>query len=130
MAENAPRPSILVVDDESLVRSMAVDMFEEAGFHVLEASSGEKALSLIQSCDGLAALFTDVELGNSIDGIYLARVVHGEHPGAAIMVVSGQHVARNGELPRGARFLAKPYDPDAVTKTLHAMLASDGGKRG
>lgn len=122
MTDNKLRPSILVVEDESLVRMMAVDMFEDAGFHVLEASTGEIALKLLSECGDLSALFTDVELANDIDGFYLARVVHDAHPELPIIVVSGQCVAKNGDLPKGARFIGKPYDPEVVTATLNEMI--------
>lgn len=124
MIDNHLRPPILVVEDESLVRMIAVDMFEEAGFKVIEASSGEKALRLLEECGPLTALFTDVDLSNSIDGFYLARVVHEAHPEMPIIVVSGQYVAKNGDLPMGARFIGKPYDPQRVTATLNEMIAS------
>ena len=129
MIDNHLRPPILVVEDESLVRMMAVDMFEEAGFTVVEASSGEKALRLLEECENLTALFTDVDLANSIDGLYLARVVHEAHPDMPIIVVSGQYVAKNGDLPKGARFIGKPYDPQLVTATLSEMISpnKDGG---
>lgn len=121
---NESLPSILVVEDEALVRMMAIDMFEDAGFHVLDASTGEKALKLLEECGAPSALFTDVELANTIDGFQLARIVHDSHPDMPIIVVSGQCVARNGDLPEGARFIGKPYDPEVVTATLNEMIAS------
>lgn len=127
MTSDKTQPSILVVEDEAIVRLMAVDMFEEAGFQVLEAATGEKALDLIRSCD-LTALFTDVELANSIDGFYLARVAHNTHPNAPIIVVSGQQGARDGDLPDGARFIGKPYDPEAVITALRTMIAAASAK--
>lgn len=102
---------------------MAVEMFEDAGFHVLEASSGRRALKLIEECGDLAALFTDVDLADTVDGFHLARVVHNARPGMQIIVVSGQYVATSGDLPKGARFIGKPYDPDIVTATLNEMLS-------
>ena len=124
MIDKKGRPSILVVEDESLIRMVAVDMFEEAGFQVLEASTGERALKLLEECGDLSALFTDVELANGIDGFYLARVAHNSHPEMPIIVVSGQCVAKNGDLPKGTRFIGKPYDPDVVTSTLNEMIAA------
>lgn len=123
MIDNHLRPPILVVEDESLVRMMAVDIFEEAGFKVVEASSGEQALRLLEECESLTALFTDVDLANSIDGFYLARVVHEAHPDMPIIIVSGQYVAKNGDLPAGARFIPKPYNPELVTATLNEMIS-------
>lgn len=123
MIDNQLRPPILVVEDESLIRMLAVDMFEEAGFRVVEASNGEKALRLVEECGSLTALFTDVELSNSIDGLYLARVVHEAHPETPIIVVSGQYIAKQGDLPDKARFIGKPYDPELVMRTLNDMVS-------
>jgi CheY-like chemotaxis protein len=109
---------------------MAVDMFEDAGFSVLEASSGEKALELMKQCGELTALFTDVDLAKTIDGFYLARMVHDAHPQAPIIVVSGQCIATDGDLPEGARFIGKPYDPDVVTATLNEMISAAGQNQG
>lgn len=127
MTSDRTEPLILVVEDEAIVRLMAVDMFEEAGFQVIEAASGEKALALINSCN-LAALFTDVELANSIDGFDLARAVRNTHPDAPIIVVSGQRRAKDGDLPEGACFFAKPYAPDHMVTTLKIMIAAADAK--
>ena len=124
MFDHKTRQSILVVEDESLVRMMAVDMFEDAGFHVIEASTGERAIELIQQCNELAALFTDVDLANTIDGFSVARIAHQTQPDMPIIVVSGHRVAKSSDLPPGARFIGKPYNPHNVTAILKEMLPS------
>lgn len=124
MFDHKTRQSILVVEDESLVRMMAVDMFEDAGFHVIEASTGERAIELIQQCNELAALFTDVDLANTIDGFSVARIAHQTQPDMPIIVVSGHRVAKSSDLPPGARFIGKPYNPHNVTAILKEMLTS------
>jgi CheY-like chemotaxis protein len=129
MEHDAAQQSILVVEDESIIRMMAVDMFEDAGFHVLEASTGEKALDLIKTCH-MTGLFTDVQLDQSMDGFYLARLVHDAHPEMPIIVVSGHCVPKSGELPKGARFIAKPYDPSVVTDALREMISAADAKSG
>lgn len=128
MDHDKSKPPILVVEDEAIVRLMAVDMFEEAGFQVIDAATGERALELIKSCK-LTALFTDVDLANSIDGFYLARVVHEAHPTTPIIVVSGQRSAKAGDLPDGARFIGKPYNPESVTTALAEMIAAPKPKQ-
>ncbi len=114
--------SILVAEDESLLRMMASDLFEGAGFKVSEAASGEAALRLLG--DGpVAALFTDVELGGALDGFKLARIAHERNPDTAILVVSGRRVPERSDLPPGAIFVRKPYDLDNVLASLEAMIA-------
>lgn len=126
MIDQKALPLILVVEDELLVRMMAVDMFEAAGFKVLEASTGAKALKLLDECGDLSALFTDVELANGIDGFHLAQVAHNTHPEMPIIVVSGQCNAKSGDLPEGTRFIGKPYTPEVVTSTLNEMISKKG----
>ena len=113
--------SILVAEDDSLLRMMASDLFEEAGFKVEEAASGESALR--QLGDGpIAALFTDVELGGDVDGFKLARIAHQRNPGTAILIVSGRRTPNAADLPPGAIFVSKPYDLDRVLESLRSMI--------
>ena len=113
--------SVLVVEDESLVRMLAVDMFEEAGFHVLESTSGERALELLTS-NTIVGLFTDVELAGHMTGLMLAELIRGGNPGAAIIVASGQSIPTAKALPPRARFIAKPYDLAEVIELFNALL--------
>ncbi len=118
-------PSVLVVEDESLVRMMAVDMFEEAGFHVLESSSGERALSVLKANPAISSLFTDIELSGSMNGVSLAKVVHDHYPDMAIIVVSGRASPLSDALPVKSRFIGKPYDLAHVLVTMKTLLEDD-----
>lgn len=124
MTDKLNADSILVVEDESLVRLMAVEMLEDAGFRVFEAHNGESALRILAEHVDLSALFTDVELANGINGFHLARIFHDTRPEMPIIVVSGQFTAKDGDLPKGSRFIGKPYEPDAVTAALREMIDS------
>ena len=121
MPDNATRP-ILVVEDDSLLRLMAVDLLEDAGFRVLEAMTGERAAGMIEGGEPLLGLFTDVELGGQIDGYALARITHDRCPDTPILVVSGHRPPTGQELPEGAVFLSKPYNPAIVLRTLQTMV--------
>lgn len=122
MADTASKPSILLVEDESLLRMVAVDMLEEAGYHVIEAQSGEEGAKALASGAPIAGLFTDVQLPGAVDGIALARIMHEKHQSAAILVVSGGVRPSIGDLPPGAMFLGKPYAAHAVLRTLDEMI--------
>jgi two-component system, response regulator PdtaR len=119
-----PRDSqaILVVEDESLLRTVAADMFEYAGYRVLEAPTGEQALALIESGEPISGLFTDIELPGDLDGVALAKIAHDRSPDTAILVVSGRRYPDDSDLPPGAVFLGKPYDFNHVIKTLDGMI--------
>jgi CheY-like chemotaxis protein len=117
----ATKLSILVAEDESLLRMMATDMFEEAGFKVVEASSGEAAVDLLKSAP-VCALFTDVELLGKMDGFELAWIAHRREPEAAILIVSGRRLPDPDDLPPGAIFLSKPYDLKRVLHSLEQLI--------
>lgn len=122
MSNHRENHAILVVEDESLLRMLAIDMFEEAGFHVLEAASGEEALRVLREAPEVSGIFTDVELSGPLDGFSLAQIVSDRHPDAAIIIVSGCRRPAGEDLPNGARFIGKPYDLGFVVRTLDDML--------
>ena len=121
---NVPQLSILVVEDESLLRMVAVDMLEEAGYNVIEAQTGEEGMAVLNSGVPLAGLFTDVQMPGTMDGLALATISHKMHPDTVILVVSGRTRPTDAELPPGARFLGKPYDGRAVLRMLDQMISS------
>lgn len=114
--------SVLVVEDEPLIRMVVVDDLEHAGFNVLEAETTDKAMSLLRSHPEIQALFTDVEMPGSMDGIELAGQVHDRWPPIKILVTSGAVRLRKRDLPEDALFMPKPYDNGEVISTLREML--------
>jgi CheY-like chemotaxis protein len=118
------RTRVLVVEDEGIVRMTMVDFLEDAGFHVIEAATGEEGLRELRGDPDIAALLTDIEMPGSVDGIHLASITHQMHPDAPVLVMSGRVRPSRAELPPGARFFAKPYVHDEVIEALHAMMSS------
>src|SRR5687768_7462054 len=78
---------VLVAEDETLVRLLANDILNEAGYRVLEARDGQEALTILELHDDVRALLTDVSMPN-VDGISLANIVRGRWPHIAIVVGS------------------------------------------
>ena len=120
-AESRPTV-ILVVEDEALVRMIASDILTEGGYRVLEAVSAEEALTLLESRHDVRLVFTDVEMPGSLDGFALARIVDMRFPGIKVIVTSGRMTPGAGDLPKGARFLPKPYAPLALVGMVRAIL--------
>jgi two-component system, response regulator PdtaR len=102
---------VLVVQDESLLRTLAVEVVEEAGFVALEASNaGSRSPAGIRS--DIAMLFTDIDMSGSMDGLKLAHAVRGRWPPIKILLVSGQIRLQSSELPSNSRFVGKPSRRD------------------
>ena len=114
------RPHILLVEDEVLARLAFAAMLESGGFRVIQAGSAEEALQVLGAGLDIRAVVTDVELSPlGMNGFELARRVHEKHQ-LGVVVVSGRVAPDAGELPPGARFVAKP-----VHKATFVRLVQD-----
>lgn len=116
--------TVLVVEDEPLLRLVLSDLLRAEGLVVVEAANAVEALDLLAA--GVAAdfVFTDVRMPGPIDGLELVRRVAVSHPGLPMMLTSG-HLERPLTEP-GVGFLRKPYLPaDAVAAILAVMERSE-----
>jgi CheY-like chemotaxis protein len=118
----SPKPVVLVVEDEVLVRTVAVDMVEQAGFEVIEACDADEAIRILESRQDIRVVFTDIQMPGSMDGIRLARAVRDRWPPVALIVTSGLAILTHDDLPAGGRFLRKPYLLSDVGAALRALV--------
>ncbi|MET3858525.1 response regulator [Rhizobium sp. OAE497] len=112
-----PIRKVLVVDDEPLIRFATVDALEEAGFEVLEAGNADEALVVFEGAQ-IDAVFTDVNMPGSTDGIGLMNRVRARSPGTRVIVTSGHVRLGAFDLASGVSFIAKPYDHSAIIDLL------------
>ena len=118
-------PTVLIVEDEDLVREIAQIEFEDAGFRVIEAATGEAALAHL-SLDAVDLLFTDVRLPGEVDGWRVARRARELHPGLPVIYASGFPGDAMDIVP-GGRFIRKPYRPTAIIDAARELGATAGG---
>ncbi|WP_072380624.1 response regulator [Rhizobium tibeticum] len=116
-ADHTKIEKVLVVEDEPLIRYAAVDALEQDGFDVLEAANADEALVLLQE-RSIDAVFTDINMPGSIDGLGLVSLVRARFPDARLIVTSGHVQLGHFDLPSGVSFLPKPYTFDALIKML------------
>ncbi len=116
-------PSILIVEDEILIRMTAVLIVEEAGFRTVEAANSEEAIAVLEHAADIAAVFTDVNMPGRLDGLWLSRMIRERWPPIGLVVTSGRIGAENPGLMTGVLFLPKPYTPDQVTTALRSCAA-------
>jgi CheY-like chemotaxis protein len=110
---------ILVVEDEALVREVAVAVLEDAGHLVVEAADGEEALELIQG-NTFDALFTDIKLPGR-DGWTVAEDFRAVFPHAPVVFATG-YAPRYQTFPHSI-LLNKPYRPAQVLQALTKLAA-------
>jgi DNA-binding NtrC family response regulator len=117
---------VLVVEDEPLQRMLAVDLVEDAGFVAIEAENADVAMLTLDHRSDIQAVFTDIDMPGSIDGLKLAACVRDRWPPIEIIVTSGKAARAPAELPMGSVFLPKPYDPGRLTALLREMVRHGG----
>jgi two-component system, response regulator PdtaR len=118
------KPVILIVEDESLVRMLAVTVAEENGFEVLSAATAVEAIKILGSRSDVRLVITDVNMPGSMNGLRLAHAVRGRWPPVELLVTSAVSDITAKDLPEGGRFLAKPYDVAALLEAFDQMLAA------
>jgi CheY-like chemotaxis protein len=124
-AEAPPPPqAVLVVEDNAIVRSVAVARFEELGHTVLEADSAGAALGMLASSTPIDLLFTDVVIPGGMGGLDLARRALELRPGIRVIFTSGYAASFKtiGDLP--GEFLQKPYRDEDLRRVLQRTLGA------
>ena len=99
--------TVLVVEDDTLVRFVAVEALAEAGFDTLEADDAAQALEALNSDPSIDVLFTDIRMPGRMNGYELALVAKRKWPGLRVIITSGYFDRE--EVPLGTDFLSKPY---------------------
>ena len=115
---------ILVVEDEAIIRMAAVDVLEQAGFAVVEAADAESAICILELRSDVRAVFTDINMPGSLDGLRLAHAIRGRWPPIHLILTSGRLVASEADLPTDGRFIRKPYRAEDLIATIRELLAS------
>ena len=109
-----PRKTVLVVDDEALVRMLAVDLFQELGCDVVEAEGGEDALGKLDAHPEISLMFTDCRMPG-MSGPELAQEASKRWPKLRIVLVTGYHNLQVPDWP----VVWKPYDQRTLEKVVN-----------
>jgi CheY-like chemotaxis protein len=115
--------SVLVVEDEVLIRMDVAGTIEDLGFRTYQAGTADAAIALMEQHDDIRILFTDIDMPGSMDGLKLAAYIRERWPPVAIVITSGAMSVAESAMPKGAVFLPKPYEMAGLTKTLNSMAS-------
>jgi len=114
---------VLVVEDEPLIRMIAVDALLEAEFAVLEASNADGAVAILEKRDDVRVVFSDIDMPGSMDGLKLAVGVRQRWPAIEILLTSGHCRVQLRDFPERSVFIPKPYRIERVVETLRKLAA-------
>ncbi|WP_082450498.1 response regulator [Sphingomonas sp. Leaf22] len=110
--------TILIVEDEALIRFDLVDFFEDAGWRVFDAEHADAAIDILDRHQEIGVVLTDVQMPGSMDGLKLAHHVRNRFPPTMLFVVSGHVRIPEDQLPLQATFLRKPFDPNRLLEQI------------
>lgn len=119
--ETEKRSSILLVEDEVLIRMAVSDQLRGAGYPVIEAANAHEALEVLRHAQDVKLVISDVRMPGSIDGVELARRVRSEFPAVKVMLTSGHLSVVNGVEHDG--FFSKPYNISAMIRHIKKLIA-------
>ena len=109
---------MLIVEDEPLVRMVAADIVQDAGFETIEVADADSAIATLEARKDIRIVFTDVNMPGSMDGLKLARAIRDRWPPIELILTSGLIKFRRADLPERGVFLPKPYSLEALTGAL------------
>ncbi len=116
--------TLLVVEDEVLLRMMMTDVMESLNYKVLLAQSGAEAVALIKEGAQFDLLLTDIVLPGEICGFELAQIVRDHFPGIPVIYSSGYNGYCEGQIGSiKAPMLNKPAGPREMAQLVHQCFA-------
>ena len=110
--------AVLVVEDEALLLFSIADELRDLGFEVLEARNADEALARLEVHDEISAVFTDIDMPGSMDGLALTALVDQRWPAMKVVVTSGKRLPESAAMPQQVKFLPKPYAIADVARAI------------
>lgn len=117
--------TILVVEDDELVRKHVIGLLTGLGYRVIQATNGPQALELLEQHPEIPLLFTDIIMPGGINGRQLADKATAKYPGLRVLYTSGyteNAIVHHGRLDPGVALLSKPYTLQALAHKLRSVL--------
>jgi CheY-like chemotaxis protein len=120
--------TILLVEDDEIVRHHVERQLLELGYTVITAANGPKAIAVLQTGQHIDLLFTDMVMPGGMNGRELAEAALEQRPGLRVLFTSGyaeNAVLHQGRLERGVQLIRKPYRRRDLATKLRQILESD-----
>jgi CheY-like chemotaxis protein len=123
--QSGGRETILVVEDDPLVRNLVAQRLRELGYRILDAAEAAGALRILESEAPIDLLLTDVVLPGALTGRDLADTARKLRPGLKVLFSSGytqSSIDHQGKLDPGVEFLPKPFRRAELAAKVRAVL--------
>jgi CheY-like chemotaxis protein len=116
--------TVLVVEDETMVRMPIAEYLRDCGYNVVEAGDANEAIAAMGSEEPVSIVFSDVRMPGKMDGFGLAEWFRSHYPDVPVLLTSGYNGGRSlsaAAIP-GVRFIEKPYSQTQVARRIAALL--------
>lgn len=123
---SASGQTVLVVEDDAMVRGFAAEVLKAAGYRVLAAEDGVEAVALTRDNPDISLLFTDVVLSGPMNGRVLAREITGLNPRIKVVFTTGytrNAIIHHGRLDEDVDFIGKPYTAADLLAKVRTVIA-------
>ena len=127
VADSAPAPTVLLVDDDEQVRTVAESLLTDLNYEVIAVASGAEALDVLRRNESIDVLFTDVIMPG-MEGGELAEQARLIRPDLKVLFTSGyfEHaLVQKGNIGPNANLLVKPYRPRDLARKMRSTLAQE-----
>lgn len=119
-AREAEPATILIAEDEVLVRGVVAEHLRDAGFQVIEASNAAEAVDVLESGEPVDLVFSDIAMPGIMNGVMLARWIHQHRPDVRVVLASGS--TQSAQALPGERLFLKPYELGEVEAHIRDAL--------
>ena len=124
-----PRPKIMVVEDEDIIREFVCEILAGEGFDTVEFGTADAAWKAFGEGLHVNLLITDIRMPGEIDGAQLTRRVHSEWPELPIIVMSGHETPETADIGADIAFLPKPWTIGKLTdEVMRAIVHEEEAK--
>jgi CheY-like chemotaxis protein len=125
MAHATHGETVLVIDDEPLVRMLVTDVLRDLGYAAIEAVDGPSGLKILRSAVRIDLLITDIGLQGGMDGGQVAEIARKLRPDLKVLFVTGfaeNAALSQGRINAGMSVLMKPFAMEALAARVKGLL--------
>jgi DNA-binding NtrC family response regulator len=114
--------TVLVVEDEALIRMCSVSTLEDAGYNVVEAGNSAEALAILARPNLISIMMTDVQMPGTMNGLGLIARVLNDRPDIRSIVASGTTTAQDASDAGAFGMIAKPFMAQTLVDAIHDTI--------
>lgn len=118
---NSTAQTILLIEDEPLIRMGTSAMLEDGGYTVLEAGDATEAQALLASHPEISIVVTDVQMPGAMDGLALTSMLKRDHSHIRVLITSGRTGLHEAREHGASNYLSKPYTAHAIQRALENL---------